>query len=137
LQVAAPLSEHCPRGSWPDGTLVHEPALPVSAQDVQLPVQAVRQHAPCAQIPDLQSVPAPQLAPGGLSPQLPETQKLPLVQSASAEQVVLQAPVDPQVQGAQDWLAAAGHGAPVPSQRPAKLSVDPAQPACWQTTPAA
>jgi hypothetical protein len=117
--------------------LVHDPALPDRLQDLQSPVQAVEQQAPCAQIPDLQSVAAPQLAPGGFSPQLPETQKLPLVQSASTEQVVLQAPVDAQVHGAQGWLVAAGQAAPVPSQRPAKVSVEPLQPACWQITPEA
>lgn len=101
-QLGASASAHWPCGSCPLGTFVQVPALPPSAQDLQLPVHAVAQQALCAQIPDLQSPPAPQVAPGGLSPQLPETQKLPAVQSASAEQMVLQAPVDPQVHGAHD-----------------------------------
>ena len=53
------------------------PALPAIAHDLQVPVQAVAQQTPCAQRVDLQSVSAPQLAPGGLWPQLPLTQMLP------------------------------------------------------------
>ena len=83
------------------------PALPVIAQDLQLPVQVVAQQTPCAQWVDLQSPSALQLAPGGLGPQLPETQKLPLVQSASDEQVVLHCPAVPQMNGAHDWLSGA------------------------------
>ena len=112
------LGAHCASGSWPAGTLMQVPALPATSQDLQLPVQTVAQQTPSAQIPDLQSVAAPQLAPGALSPQLPETQKLPLVQSASAEQVVLHIPVDPQVHGKHDWLADVTQ-VPRPSQRPA------------------
>jgi hypothetical protein len=94
------------------------PALPVIAHDMQLPVQVVAQQTPCAQWPDLQSPSAPQLAPGGLGPQLPFTQKLPVVQSASAEQVVLHVPVVPQMNGEHDWLIATLQF-PAPSQRPA------------------
>jgi hypothetical protein len=73
------------------------PALPVIAHDLQVPVQVVAQQTPCAQWSDLQSVSTPQLAPGGLGPQLPAVQKLPVpVQSASEEQIVLQDPVAPQ-----------------------------------------
>jgi hypothetical protein len=111
------------------------PALPATSHDMQLPVQVVEQQTPCAQWVDLQSVSAPQLAPGGLSPQLPETQKLPLVQSASDEQVVLHCPVVPQVNGEHDWLAGAVQ-VPNPSQRPANVSVLVPQPALWQATPA-
>src|SRR5580704_3663231 len=95
------------------------PALPAIAQDWQLPVQVVPQQTPCAQCVDLQSPSAPQLAPGGLSPQLPETQKVPVVQSASDEQVVLHCPPVPQTYGAHCWLAGASQ-VPRPSQRPAK-----------------
>src|ERR1700759_2807532 len=100
------------------------PALPVIAHDLQVPVQVVEQQTPCAQIADLQSVLAPQLAPGGLSPQLPLTQKFPLTGSASAERVVLQGPVVPPMNGAQDGPAAAEQW-PAPSQRPANVSVEP------------
>jgi hypothetical protein len=111
------------------------PALPWTAHDLQLPVQVVAQQTPCAQWVDLQSPSAPQLAPGGLRPQLPFTQKLPLVQSASAEQVVLHDPVAPQVNGEQDWLIGALQ-VPAPSHRPAKSSVELVHPAVWQATPA-
>jgi hypothetical protein len=111
------------------------PALPVIAHDLQLPVQVDAQQTPCAQWVDLQSPSAPQLAPGGLRPQLPLTQKLPLVQSASAEQVVLHDPVVPQVNGEQDWLVGALQ-VPAPLQRPANESIDPVQPDVPQATPA-
>ena len=112
------------------------PALPATLHDMQLPVQVVAQQTLWAQWPDLQSPSAPQLAPGGLGPQLPATQKLPLpVQSASDEQVVLHCPVVPHTYGAHDWLAGAAH-VPRPSQRPANVSVLVLQPALWQATPA-
>jgi hypothetical protein len=104
------------------------PALPAIAHDLQLPVQAVAQQTPSAQWVDLQSPSAPQLAPGGLSPQLPATQKLPVVQSASDEQVVLHCPLVPQTNGAHCWLTGALQ-VPRPSQRPAKVSIEPMQPA--------
>ena len=112
------------------------PALPVTSHDMQLPVQVVAQQTLWAQWDDLQSLSAPQLAPGGLSPQLPEMQKLPLVQSASTEQVVLHCPpVVAQVNGEHDWLAGAVQ-VPIPSQRPANVSVEVVHPAVWQATPA-
>jgi hypothetical protein len=98
LQLGASWSAHCASGSCPAGTLMQVPALPVIAHDMQLPVQVVAQQTLFAQWPDLQSPSAAQVAPGGLGPQLPLTQKLPLpVQSASAEQVVLHDPVVPQM----------------------------------------
>jgi hypothetical protein len=111
------------------------PALPVIAQDLQVPVQAVAQQTPWAQVPELQSALAPQLAPMGFNPQLPDTQKLPVAQSVSPEQVVLHWPEEPQMKGAQDWLAGEAQ-VPLPSQRPAKVSAPPVQPALWQATPA-
>lgn len=89
MQVLGSLIAHWPSGSWPAGTLVQAPALPVSPQDLQLPVQAVEQQAPCAQIPELQSASAPQPAPIGFLPQLPLLQVVGAMQSASAVQVVL------------------------------------------------
>jgi hypothetical protein len=62
------------------------PPVPVSAHDMQLSVQAVRQQTPCAQKPLLHSAPAPQAAPSGLRPQLDEVQTLPVVQSADVVQ---------------------------------------------------
>lgn len=113
------------------------PALPLSPQDLQVPVQAVAQQAPCAQMPELQSASAPQLAPIGFLPQLPLLQVFGAMQSASAVQVVLHWPVVPHTYGAQDWPCIAGQAAPLPSQRPAKVNVDPVHPAFWQTTPGA
>ena len=60
--------------------------MPVSAHDMQLAVQAVRQQTPCAQNPLLHSVPAPQAAPSGFRPQLDDVQTLPVVQSVDVVQ---------------------------------------------------
>jgi hypothetical protein len=49
LQLGASWSAHWASGSCPAGTLMHVPALPVIAQDLQLPVQVVAQQTPCAQ----------------------------------------------------------------------------------------
>jgi hypothetical protein len=109
------------------------------AQDMQVPVQAVAQQTPCAQWVDMQSALAEQLAPGGFRPQLPPLQELPVEQSVSAVQTVLHepafAPLVVQTYGAQDWLGCALQ-VPIPSQRPAKVSVDPVHPDTPQATPA-
>lgn len=76
-------------GSSPAGTLVQVPSLWGIAQDLHVPAHPVAQHTPCAQMPELHSVLAPQFAPSGFLPQLPPTQELPDAQSASFEQVVL------------------------------------------------
>jgi hypothetical protein len=130
------LGAHCAKGSWPAGTLVQTPVLPAIAQDMQVPLQAVAQQIPCAQNPELQSVAVAQLAPIGARPQLPFLHVLPAAQSASTVQVVLHWPPAAQENGTQDRLAVVTQ-VPRPSQRPAKVSVDPAQPPCWQATPAA
>jgi hypothetical protein len=89
-QVAAVASLHWPPGSWPSGTFLQVPSLPVIAHDLHVPEQAVMQHLPCAQIFELHSASAPQLAPIGFGPQLPATQLLGATQSASVAQVVRQ-----------------------------------------------
>ena len=66
--------------------------MPVSAHDMQLPVQAVLQQTPWAQNPLLHSLPAAQDAPSGLRPQLDDVQTLPVVQSADVEQLARQLP---------------------------------------------
>jgi hypothetical protein len=81
-------------GSWPAGTLVQVPSLWGIAHDLQVPVHAVVQHAPCEQMPELHSALAPQLAPSGFLPQLPAMQELGAVQSASVLHVVLHCPLD-------------------------------------------
>jgi hypothetical protein len=114
---------------------VQTPALPGSAQEAQVPGQAVAQHTSCAQMPVLHSASLAQVAPMGTFPQLPFMQVLGARQSASLVQVVLHRPEAPQVNGAQGWLCAAAQ-TPCPSQRCAKVSVEPVQPAGWQMTPA-
>ena len=47
----------------PFGTFVHVPSEPVSAHDVQAPLQAVSQQTPCAQKDDWHSVASEQEAP--------------------------------------------------------------------------
>jgi hypothetical protein len=86
-QVEAPWSVHWFSGSCPAGTVEQVPPVPVSAQDMQLPVHAVRQQTPCAQIPLLHSIPAMQGAPSGFRPQLCAVQTLPVVQSMDVVQV--------------------------------------------------
>ena len=92
-QVEAPASVHWFSGSWPAGTLVQVPTVPVSAQDWQVPPQAVMQQTPCAQAPDRHSPFAPQAAPIAFLAQLPPMQVNGAMQSVSTVQVVLQAPV--------------------------------------------
>ena len=128
------LGAHCASGSWPAATSAQTPMLPAIAQDMQGPAQAPTQQTPCAQNPELQSVAAAQLAPMGPLPQLPLLHVLPATQSASTVQVVLHWPPVAQENGAQDWLGVVTQ-VPRPSQRPAKVSVDPVQPPCWQSTP--
>jgi hypothetical protein len=74
-------------------TGVQVPAAPdsESAHDMQVPVQAVAQQTPCAQMPLLHSPPAAQMAPLGLGPHEPFVQKFPGAQSPSVTQVALQA----------------------------------------------
>jgi hypothetical protein len=135
-QVAAPWSAHWPRGSTPAGTLLHVPALPDSAHDLQAPAQSVLQQTPWAQNPDWHSVPTPHVAPGGLRPQLPALQVAGAAQSASTEQVVRHWPFVPQTYGVQSWLVALPQ-VPNPSQRASAVSFMPVHPAGWQRTPAA
>ena len=68
------------------------PPVPVSEHDMQVPVQAVWQQTPCAQMPLAQSVPAMHAAPRGYLPQLPPVQTFPAEQSAFVLQVALQLP---------------------------------------------
>jgi hypothetical protein len=123
-------------GSIPAGTLVHVPALPDSAQDLQVPEQVVEQQTPCAQMFELHSPLSPQVAPSGFFPQLPCAQVLGLTQSASVEQVVRHWPLPPHLKGAQDCPPAPAQ-VPVPSQRPADVSVASVQPDWAQIVPAA
>jgi hypothetical protein len=69
------------------------PIVPVSAQEVQTPAQAVAQQTPCAQWPEPQSESAAQTVPGIFFWQTLAMQKFPVAQSASTAQLVLQTPV--------------------------------------------
>jgi hypothetical protein len=63
-------------GAWPAATGLQVPSLPVSAHDMQVPVQLDAQQTPCWQRPDAQSVVAVQVAPSGLSAQLAALQQM-------------------------------------------------------------
>lgn len=91
----APPSVHWPSGSIPAGTFAQLPALPGSAQERQVPAQAVMQQTPCAQMLDWHWSFDEQLPPGGSFPQLPLTQALPVTQSALVLQVVRHCPFAP------------------------------------------
>ena len=91
LQLVVPRSLHWLSGSMPFGTLVQAPTVPASAQDWQVPPQAVSQQTPCAQMPLAQSVPAAHVAPLGRFVQTPLMQMFGDTQSASAVQFVRQA----------------------------------------------
>jgi hypothetical protein len=111
------------------------PALPVSAHDRHVPVHAIEQQTPCAQMPELHSAPSPHVPPSGFLPQLPITHVFGATQSESMVQVVRHWPLAPHMNGAHDWLAAPIQ-VPAPSHRPADCSDDPTQPASWQIVPA-
>ena len=105
----------------PAPTATQLPALPEIAQDRQVPVQAVWQQVPCAQMPLLHSLPSPQIAPLGLRPQDPSLQTPGCAQSASAVHDDLQAAA-PQRNGKQEVAAAVTHIL-APSQLPAGVNV--------------
>jgi hypothetical protein len=79
------------------------PAAPVavSPHDMQIPLQAVAQQNPWAQMPLPHSVPPEQTAPFDLRPHELPLQNLPGAQSASTLQVPLQA-LAPQANGEQE-----------------------------------
>jgi hypothetical protein len=63
------------KGSIPVGIGAQVPVDPVSAQDMQVPAQAVLQQTPCSQWAEPQSESAAQVAPSPFFAQLPPTQK--------------------------------------------------------------
>jgi len=135
-QVDAPWSLHWLNGSAPAATDAQVPTVPVRLHDRQMPAQAVAQQTPCSQKPELHSPAAPQVAPIGFLPQLPERQVFGLVQSVLVVQVVRQAPPVPHTNGSHDdgdvvWQV------PVPLQVRAGAYVDPTQVAAAQTVPVA
>ena len=128
-------------GSWPAGTEAQVPREVEIAHDRQVPAHAVEQQTFCAQIPELHSLPAAQLDPLGLLPQLPPMQTFGAAQSVPVEHVVLHTrAVVSQPYGSQSELVTVRH-TPAPSQVRAGVSVEPVQvPAthtvafayCWQ-----
>ncbi len=115
--------------------MAHVPSCPGSAQDLHDPVQAVAQHRPWAHCPLVHWVPALQVAPLGRFPQVPATQRLPVVHWASLPQLLAHTlPLQPRW-GAQ--LRAAGALQAPFWQRPAGVSVlaVASQRAPWQTVP--
>lgn len=75
-QPAAPWSAHWLSGSSPAGTGVQVPVDDGSAQDMQVPAQALEQHTPCWQCCESQSLSEPQTVPSGFLPHVPLTQSL-------------------------------------------------------------
>jgi hypothetical protein len=124
-------------GSCPAGTLAQVPALPVSAHDRHVPVHAVAQQTPCAQLPELHSAAAVHTAPLGFFPQLFIVQVLGETHSALVAHVVRHAPLLPHWNGSQPDDAAGGRHRPAPSQVWAGVSVEPVQVAGMHTVPAA
>jgi hypothetical protein len=103
---------------------VQVPAVAGSAHDIHFEAQAVKQQAPCAQMPlPPHSVPELQTAPGGLRPHEPALQEAGGAQSASAVQDDLQTPV-PQANGAQEVDIGVTQE-PAPSQVDAGVKVVP------------
>lgn len=94
--LVAAASAHWLNGSVPAAIGVQAPTVPASAQDRQVPEQAVAQQTPCSQWPDRQSDPDEQVVPVGFLAQLPPRQKYPVPQSVSAAHAVLHVPAAPQ-----------------------------------------
>ena len=101
-----------------------------------MPLQAVVQQTPCAQIVDAHSLPVAHAAPGGFGPQLPFTHAAPATQSADVAQVARHLPSPPHVYGAHELLVAAPHS-PSPSHSAANVTVDPVQLGVLQIVPRA
>jgi hypothetical protein len=122
-------------GAVPDGTLVQVPALPLSAHDMQVPVQALLQQTPCWQKPEPHSEALEQGFPGVFSVQAPELQTLGETQSASAVHEVLQTVALPQVRFPGQAPAVTGLQVPAPSQVCAGVSVETLQAAATHCVP--
>jgi len=114
---------------------VQVPTVPVSAQDWQVPPQAVMQQTPCAQKPDRHSPPTPQATPTAFLAQLPPMQVNGATQSASTVQVFLHAP-EPHAYGSHMDEVAAWQ-VPVPLHDRVDIKVDPVQLAPAHCVPAA
>ena len=117
-QVALPASIQRFCGSGPPSVTAEQvPSPPGTPHDKQVPVQAVAQQKPCAQIVDAHSPPAVQAAPLGFLPQLVPTHTFPVEHWVLTEQVSRQTSlVAAQTYGAQSRPLPGRHP-PVPLQR--------------------
>jgi hypothetical protein len=103
------------------------PALPASAHDWQVPVQALVQQTPCWQKLEAHSAAVVQAVPGVFSAQAPALQTYPAAQSADAVHDVLQTVALPQVKFPGQAPVVAGLQVPAPSQVCAEVRVDTEQ----------
>jgi hypothetical protein len=134
---AKPASVHWLMGSVPAGTNLHVPWLPPSAQDWQVPVQAVAQQVDWLQFPCTHSVPKVQAAPSDFLPHTPPLQVFGLTQSLLPAHIVRQIPVPmPHSNGVQvDCVP--GWQTPAPLHRGAEVNVEPEQVVPPHVVPAA
>jgi hypothetical protein len=127
-------------GAAPAGTAEQVPSLPITPHELQVPVQAVEQQMPWAQMPELHSAPEAHALPFGLPlPHVPagSVHVLGEAQSLVLAHVVLQTLlVVSQPYGSQRELVTVLQE-PVPSQVRAGVSVDPVQLPATQTVPLA
>ncbi len=111
------------------------PMRPLWSQLTQGPAQATLQQKPSAQKPDAHCLDTVQTAPIGFRPQLPFTHLTLDAQSASDEQVEMQAFwLESQLNGAQT-VAAPGVQAPAPSHTWMPATDAPSQVPARQTVP--
>src|SRR5262245_25886665 len=110
--------------------------MPASAQDRQIPVQAVAQQIPCSQKAELHSAAAAQVAPFDFLPQLPPAQLLGGLQSVATVQVDRQRPLVPQTYGSQ-LIGVPARQLPLPLQVRAAVKVTPVQVGEAHVVPAA
>src|SRR5579863_6484961 len=104
-----PLAAQPPCGSIaPPATGVQEPALPETLQAWQVGQLGLPQQTPSTQLPLAHSLPAAQIWPGRLRPQVPALQTLPGAQSVLLAQTATQAVLaELHANGVQDCVVAA------------------------------
>jgi hypothetical protein len=133
-QVDGPASAHWFKGSWPAATGVHTPFVPAIAQELQMLVQALAQQTPCWQKPLAHSLVVVQSTPFTFLPQMVPLQTLPVVQSLLVAQDEAHWPLAPHVYGSH-CCCVPGAQVPAPSQRPAKVAVEPEHVGAMHTVP--
>jgi hypothetical protein len=117
---------HWLSGSVPAGMTLHVPALPESAHDWQVPVQAVAQQVDWLQFPEAQSTPAAHAEPLDFLPQTFALQVLGLKHSVFIVHEARHAPAPPHRNGVQvDCVP--GWQTPEPLHCGADVNVEPEQ----------